>query len=118
MKMRSPAGMLLFLVFLSLQACAPPNYPSLWKSRDAKLHKTFVDALRREFKGDFWQGIAEKRIGIVLVDITDLKRPRVAEFNGDDMLYAASLPKIASCSAPWSRSSAGSWNWMMNCGPP
>ena len=95
MKMRYPAGLLLFLVCLSLPACAPPKYPSLWKSRDTKLHKTFTDALRREFKGEFWQGIAEKRIGIVLVDISDLKRPRVAEFNGDVMLYAASLPKIA-----------------------
>jgi beta-lactamase class A len=56
---------------------------------------TFTSARTQEFQGEFWRGIAETRIGIVLVDITDLKRPRVAEFNGDVMLYAASLPKIA-----------------------
>jgi beta-lactamase class A len=95
MKARFLAGLLLFLLSFFLSAWIWPQYPSLWKSRDAKLHRTFSDALRREFKGEFWQGIAEKRIGIVLVDITDLRRPRVAEFNGDVMLYAASLPKIA-----------------------
>jgi beta-lactamase class A len=95
MKVRYLAGLLLFLLCLFLSGWVWQKYPSLWKSRDAKLHRTFTDALRREFKGEFWQGIAEKRIGIVLVDITDLKRPRVAEFNGDVMLYAASLPKIA-----------------------
>jgi len=95
MKVRYPAGLLLVLVSLFLSGWFWSKYPSLWKSRDAKLHRTFSDALGREFKGELWQGIAEKRIGIVLVDITDLRRPRVAEFNGDVMLYAASLPKIA-----------------------
>ena len=35
------------------------------------------------------------RLGLALVDITDPERPRVAAINGDRMLYAASLPKIA-----------------------
>lgn len=92
---RYSGGILIFLFCIFLTGFVSTKEPSLWKSRDAKLHKTFTSALKREFKGEFWRGIAEKRIGIVLVDITDLKRPRVAEFNGDVMLYAASLPKIA-----------------------
>lgn len=92
---RYPATLLLILLSFFLVGFFSPKEPSLWKSRDAKLHKTFTTELRKEFKGKFWLGIDQKRIAIVLVDITDLKRPRVAEFNGDIMMYAASLPKIA-----------------------
>jgi beta-lactamase class A len=35
------------------------------------------------------------RLSVALVDITDLAHPRYAEVNGDEMFYAASLPKIA-----------------------
>ncbi|MGE3771760.1 MAG: serine hydrolase [Gammaproteobacteria bacterium] len=38
---------------------------------------------------------AREKLCIALVDITDLHHPRVAEVNGDHMMYAASLPKIA-----------------------
>jgi len=92
---RYSAVLLLILPFFFLVGFFSPKEPSLWKSRDAKLHKTFTSELRKEFKRAFWLDIDQKRIGIVLVDITDLRRPRVAEFNGDVMMYAASLPKIA-----------------------
>ncbi len=35
------------------------------------------------------------RLAVALADITDLAEPRLAAVNGDRMLYAASLPKIA-----------------------
>jgi beta-lactamase class A len=35
------------------------------------------------------------KLGVALVDITNLDEPRVASVNGDEMIYAASLPKIA-----------------------
>jgi beta-lactamase class A len=38
---------------------------------------------------------AEKRLGITLVDITNPDLPLVAAINPDEMMYAASLPKIA-----------------------
>ncbi len=41
------------------------------------------------------QAVAEKRLAVSLVDITDPYHPRMAEVNGNVMLYAASLPKIA-----------------------
>jgi len=39
--------------------------------------------------------IQAKKVGIVLADITDPHQPKVAQVNGDVMMYAASLPKIA-----------------------
>jgi len=36
-----------------------------------------------------------KKLMIALVDITNPTRPRMASYNNDDMIYAASLPKIA-----------------------
>lgn len=92
---RYPAALLLIFLSIFLVGFFSPKEPSLWKSRDAKLHKTFTNELRKEFKRELWLGINQKRIAVVLVDITDLEHPRVAEFNGDVMMYAASLPKIA-----------------------
>lgn len=39
--------------------------------------------------------VRRKKLAVVLVDISKVKKPRVASINGDVMLYAASLPKIA-----------------------
>jgi len=39
--------------------------------------------------------VRRKRLAIVLVDVTHVDEPRVASLNGDVMMYAASLPKIA-----------------------
>ncbi len=41
------------------------------------------------------KAVRNKKLGVTLVDITDLEEPLVASVNGDTMLYAASLPKIA-----------------------
>jgi len=37
----------------------------------------------------------EERLAVALVDLGDPARPRLAAVNGDRMIYAASLPKIA-----------------------
>lgn len=39
--------------------------------------------------------LAAEKLCVALVDITQMDAPRVAEINGDTMMYAASLPKIA-----------------------
>ena len=68
------------------------GYPSLWDSPDATLQKqleTILDDL------GLARPIKEKRLSVSLVDITDLKKPRVAEVNGNIMMYAASVPKLA-----------------------
>lgn len=41
------------------------------------------------------QAIKSKKLSVALVDITDTNYPQAAMINGDHMMYAASLPKIA-----------------------
>jgi beta-lactamase class A len=43
----------------------------------------------------FQSAVENKSLSLALVDITDLTSPRLAAVNGDEMMYAASLPKIA-----------------------
>lgn len=48
-----------------------------------------------------------KKLGAALVDITDPSRPRVGCVNGDLMMYAASLPKIAILLGAYEKASLG-----------
>jgi beta-lactamase class A len=41
------------------------------------------------------KAVRNKKLSVALVDITHVDKPRVAAVNGDEMQYAASLPKIA-----------------------
>jgi beta-lactamase class A len=43
----------------------------------------------------YQQAIDDRRLAVVLVDISDLEQPRLAAINGDHMIYAASIPKLA-----------------------
>jgi beta-lactamase class A len=38
--------------------------------------------------------LAQHRLSVALVDVTDNNAPRLAMLNGDEMMYAASMPKI------------------------
>ncbi len=66
------------------------------------------DALRERYDPDLQEGLettlrhlsldddaAREKLCVTVVDITNLREPRVAEVNGDYMMYAASMPKIA-----------------------
>lgn len=44
---------------------------------------------------DLTNAIEAKQLALVLVIVTDPEKPRLAELNGRNMVYAASLPKIA-----------------------
>jgi beta-lactamase class A len=70
-------------------------YPSLHESLDPDLQSALKASLKKEFEPEFLAAINEKRASVVLVDITNPYRPKVAALNGDEMMYAASLPKIA-----------------------
>jgi len=68
------------------------GYPSLWDHADPTLQQQLVDIVSQlGYNG----AIKEKQLAIALVDIRDLYQPRVAALNGDTMMYAASLPKLA-----------------------
>jgi beta-lactamase class A len=75
-----------------LLAAAPDDYPPLRDSVDPRLQRGLeksIDALALR------DAVDERKLAITLVDITDMDTPRYAALNGDEMLYAASLPKIA-----------------------
>jgi len=76
-------------------ASAENEYPSLWESFDPGLEKALELALKQEFKEEFWKAVRNKKASIVVVDVTDPGRPKVAGYNPDEMMYAASMPKIA-----------------------
>ena len=71
------------------------DYPLLRESTDPDFEARIDEKLQAEFKGTRRHLVESGKVGIVIVDIRDPYRPRVAEKNGDIMLYAASLPKIA-----------------------
>jgi beta-lactamase class A len=72
-----------------------PTFPSLWESFDQDFQKALETALKNEFRGEYKHAVENKKAAFLVVDITDLKNPKVAGVNPDVMLYAASMPKIA-----------------------
>jgi beta-lactamase class A len=66
--------------------------PSLWKSFDSSLQRQLNNTLT---KLGLDKAVKTRKLSVALVDITRLDKPRVAAVNGDEMQYAASLPKIA-----------------------
>jgi len=82
------------LVFSALFAHADglATYPSLRESHDPRLQRVLERIVREA--GLAW-ATDSHRLCLTLADITDPTEPRVAAINGDQMMYAASLPKIA-----------------------
>ncbi len=66
--------------------------PALRDATDPELQQQ-LDALLSS--KSMQRAIQQKRFSAALVDITDPTDPRMASVNGDKMVYAASLPKIA-----------------------
>ena len=85
------------LLGLCLAGCAEaeqPRYPDLWDSTDPEL-QTALEQMLAGMHPDFMKAVNRKKLAVAVVDVTRLQEPRVASVNGDLMLYAASLPKIA-----------------------
>ena len=68
------------------------GYPPLRESNDPGLQEALDGSLKEL---GLWQAGRSGQLRIVVVDITDLRRPEVAAQNPDQMVYAASLPKVA-----------------------
>lgn len=82
----------LLIGLLATRVCDADTYPSLTDSIDPVLQKNLENVI--ESIG-LSQAVKDKQLSLDLVDITDLEHPRVAAINGKNMVYAASLPKIA-----------------------
>ena len=81
----------LALGFLSDAIAAPP-IPDLRRTPDPVLQRRLEGAIRHL---GLSRAVLDRRLAVALVDVTRVHRPRLAAVNGDEMLYAASLPKIA-----------------------
>lgn len=90
--MRTLLLTLLFVSTLSASAEIKGDYPSLWDSSDPVLQRQ-LETIMGTLGYDL--AISDKRLAVVLVDITRLHKPRVAALNGNTMIYAASVPKLA-----------------------
>ena len=92
----TPLVVITVISLLSITVATPtwasPEYPTLHNSRDPKLQRDLETTLKR---AGFSNAIKNKQLSLALVDISDLKHPRVAAVNENTMYYAASLPKIA-----------------------
>ena len=61
---------------------------------DQQLQTALLKRLKR--KGKVWTSLIDKnKLSVGVVDLSDAQHPRFAYVNGDEMMYAASLPKIA-----------------------
>lgn len=82
----------LLLLNLPLAVLAKKTYPALTSCANPDLQsglETSIESLQLE------QAVRDGSLCVAVVDITDPESPRLAEVNGDKMMYAASLPKIA-----------------------
>ena len=65
--------------------------PSLRESHDAGLQRAIEARINQM---GLREAVNDKKLCLALVDISDPLEPRVADLNGDHMMYAASLPKL------------------------
>ena len=79
-------------VCLPLVAGAMPERSDLESARDARLQAALTSAVHRLGLG---HAVARKQLSVALVDLADPAAPRFAGLNDGDMVYGASLPKIA-----------------------
>lgn len=87
-----------FFLTLALTLCASAwadggsELPSLRESLDPGLQEK-VEKVVSDL--GLTAAVKHEKLCLAIADITDIREPRVAEINGDHMMYAASLPKIA-----------------------
>jgi beta-lactamase class A len=84
--------LLIITFFFIRPAIAQSDDPSLDETCDPRLQKALAMHLSSL---NLNQAAERKLLSVVLVDITDTSSPRMAYVNPNEMMYAASLPKIA-----------------------
>ena len=80
------------LVGMANWAVASEVYPRLADSVDPTLQRGLQQSVK---KLGLSKAASKGALSVALVDITNIEQPRLATINGDQMMYAASLPKIA-----------------------
>ena len=84
--------LLAIILIFALPAGAQPPKSELGESCDPRLQKALETRLGSL---QLRKATTRKDLSVVVVDITDISKPRMAYVNPNRMMYAASLPKIA-----------------------
>jgi beta-lactamase class A len=84
--------LLITTLFFVGPASTQSDDPSLGETCDPRLQKALVTRLGSLH---LQSATERKQLSVVVVDITDTSAPRMAYVNPNEMMYAASLPKIA-----------------------
>ncbi len=84
--------LLITTLFFAGPASTQSDDPSLGETCDPRLQKALVTRLGSLHLKN---AAEHKQLSVVVVDITDPSAPRMAYVNPNEMMYAASLPKIA-----------------------
>ena len=79
------------LVCAAAAQAQTPVAPDLRAARDPQMQQALEGAVREL---GLQSSLAQHRLSVALVDVTDSGAPRLAMLNGDDMMYAASMPKV------------------------
>jgi beta-lactamase class A len=91
-KLKNLFKLMAIIVVITLPAGAYATESELGESCDPRLQKALETRLG-------WlqlrKATTRKDLSVVVVDITDISEPRMAYVNPNEMMYAASLPKIA-----------------------
>lgn len=93
-------GLSLALLTSAHAAPPPPAYPALRDAQNPALQQQLNQRLKHL---NLDTAVRNGRLAVALVDVTDPHQPRLAQVNGDAMVYAASLPKIAILLAAFER---------------
>ncbi len=75
-----------------LRHSASMNTAELATHADGQLQRALEKLVRDQ---GLWRQVKSHRLALGLVDVTDVNAPRYAALNPNQMMYAASLPKIA-----------------------
>lgn len=88
-------------IIVTVQTASAQNvFPNLREANNPTLQKQLENRLKRL---NLDTAVREGNLAVALVDVTDPQHPQLAQVNGDDMVYAASLPKIAILLATFER---------------
>ncbi len=103
-RLKQLLALVFFVLICTSLIGAQSQNPSWTQSCDPRLQK----ALEKRINALKLDGATEdKNLSIVVVDITDLSDPRMAYVNPNEMMYAASLPKIAILLGAFEKIAAG-----------
>jgi beta-lactamase class A len=93
-------GLTLGIIFTVQAATAQSTYPGLREAENPALQAQLEKRIKHL---NLDAAVRSGNLSVALVDVTDPQHPRLAQVNGDEMVYAASLPKIAILLAAFER---------------